>query len=101
MKTKYITHSMFLECLKASVDKEAQQKLAKQKCEIERVPIVFTTLKKELEKALGKPVPMGTIRQKIYRINKKLEEVEAKRKFVAHPRERALAPDYRDYLFDL
>ena len=103
-KRTTIPHALFVECLKASVFKEAQQKIVKRKKgEDEKVYIVYATLKKEVDKAIGKDVKMTTIRQKVYNINKALKEAGANRQFVAH-REKGTGrgpADYSGYLFEV
>tara|TARA_R100000458_G_C8234603_1_gene215314 strand:- start:7 stop:363 length:357 start_codon:yes stop_codon:yes gene_type:complete len=97
-----IPHDTFIACLKASVVKDAQQKLVKRKkTDTEKVKIAYATLKKEVDKAIGQNVKMTTIRQKVYNINKELKKLGANRQFVAH-REKGTgrAPaDYSGYLF--
>ena len=103
-KRTTIPHALFVECLKASVFKEAQQKITKRnKNEVEKVTIVYATLKKEVDKAIGKDVSMNTIRQKVYNINKELEKSGALRRFVAH-RQKGTGrgpADYSGYLFEV
>ena len=99
-----IPHALFIKCLKASVFKEAQQKIVKRKSgEVEKVTIVYATLKKEVDKAIGRDVKMSTIRQKVYNINKQLKKAGANRQFVAH-RQKGTGrgpADYSGYLFEV
>jgi len=103
-KRTSIPHAVFAECMKASVYKEAQQKIVKhKKGEVEKIKIVYSTLKSEVDKAIGKDVSMNTIRQKVYNINKALTEAGANRQFVAH-REKGTGrgpADYSGYLFEI
>jgi len=101
-KRTTIPHDVFIACLKLSVINEAQQKIVKRKSgDAEKVTIVYSTLKKEVDKAIGKDVKMSTIRQKVYNINKQLKKIGASRQFVAH-RQKGTGrgpADYSGYLF--